>query len=109
MHMKIFDEDYNVSVSFNNNENEKLIDVDKQGNNIDIIFNTNFPYFGEVNTDITFIKLIQKYLILFIMSEIISERTCADNNGMIKPYVIRETLNSILEDIIEAGDDAIYE
>ena len=109
MHMKIFDEDYNVSVSFNNDENEKLIDVKQQANNIDIIFNTNFPYFCEVNTDINFIKMIQKYLILFIMSEIISERTCTDNDGLIKPYVIRETLNSILEDIIEGGNEVIYE
>ena len=49
--------------------------------------------------------MIQKYLILFIMSEIISERTIADNNGMIKPYVIRETLNQILKNIVEGGDE----
>ena len=109
MHMKIFDENYSVNVSFNNNENEKLIDVFKENNVINIIFNTNFPYFGEVNTDKTFIKMIQKYLILFIMSEIISERTCADNNGLIKPYVIRETLNSILEDIVDKGNEVLYE
>ena len=54
-------------------------------------------------------KYLQKYLVLFIMSEIVSERTCADNMGLIKPYVIRETLNSILEDIIEGGEVVVYE
>lgn len=112
MHVRIMEYLYNIMVSFNNNENAKLIDVDVIDKNINITFNTNFPYFDSVNRDINFIKVIQKYLILFVVSEIISERTYADNDGKIKPTVIRETLNSILEEIVEKsklGEDILYE
>ena len=112
MHVNILNELYNIEVSFSNNEKTNLIDVDVTDKDINIVFNTNFPYFDVVNKDINFIKVIQKYLILFILSEIVSERTFADNEGKIKPSVIRETLNSILEEIIskkENGEDSIYE
>lgn len=112
MHVNILDENYNVSVIFNNDENSKLFDVKTLDNDINIIFNTNFPYFDSVNSDIKFIKVIQKYLILFVLSEKIAERSYADNNGNIKPVVIREILNVILEEIVKhksGGDDIIYE
>lgn len=112
MYVNIMDDQYCISVSFNNDENAKLIDVKTQERDIDIVFNTNFPYFDSVNADINFIKVIQKYLILFIVSEIISERSLADNDGKIKPYVIRETLNTVLEEIVnkqKMGEDVLYE
>lgn len=112
MHVNIMGDLYNIVVFFNNNENAKLIDVGVIDKNINITFNTNFPYFDTVNRDINFIKVIQKYLILFVVSEIISVRTYADNDGNIKPTVIRETLNSILEEIVEKrkiGEDILYE
>lgn len=105
----ILNRTYYIKVTFVNDLSKELITVqdDNTDGVVEIVFNTAYPYFVNINSKESFNKVFQKYLILHIISEKYLTRI-STHEGRVFPYEIRETINRMLDEIKSGSGDNIF-
>lgn len=99
---------YKVKVKFINDITDELLKVNDIDDSIDITLNSAFPLLSEMENNRKFINLLQKYLVVLVLSEKYASKLSTNSENLIKPYSIREIMNQILMEISQ-NKDSYYE
>jgi len=102
--VQVLNNSYKVKVKFINELEEELLKVNDDEDNIEIIINSAFPLLSEMENNRKFINLLQKYLVVLVLSEKYASNLSTNSENLIKPYAIREIMNQILMEMIGDGD-----
>lgn len=105
--VKVLNNTYKVKVKFINELKEELLKVNSNDDAIEIIINSAFPLLNEMENNRKFLNLLQKYLVVLVLSEKYASKISTDGD-LIKPYAIREIMNQILIEMSE-NKDSYYE
>jgi hypothetical protein len=105
--VRIGSKKYQVEVSFKEFSDNQLFFSSYEKEFIRIQINTLLPFFREFRESVDFFSILQKFIVMMIISESWIKETNSHPEGLIKPEEIRETLNSIINQIEEMG--GIYE
>ena len=76
------------------------IDVEEDGDNINILININHPFFKPYSNDLDFKKVLEKFVIAFVVAEQQAKLT-SENDGYIMSSAIRQKMNKLLAKMIE--------
>jgi hypothetical protein len=100
--IKLSSKTYNIKVSFTNEFDSDLFDVKFNNNDIEVIINSNYPFFDEYIGDKKLMNILQKLIVIIVLSE---ERAklLSSSKGKINAEEIRENINIILKEIVEKG------
>lgn len=101
--VRIGSKKYHIEVSFNEFTDSQLFSTDYDKDQINIQINTLLPFFREFRESLDFFAIIQKFIVMMIISESWIKETSDHPEGLAKPEQIRETLNSIINQIEEIG------
>jgi len=107
--IKVLNTEYLVQVHFINNPEDELLKVNDIDGNLIITINSAFPFFEEMDYNKKFINLLQKYLVILVLSEKYATQI-STSGDLIKSYSIREIMNQILMEICtKKGDYEEYD
>jgi hypothetical protein len=94
---------YLIDVIFQKFDDSQLFMTEYNNDKIWIKINTLLPIFKEFRENIDLFSIVQKFIVLLIISESWIKETNSHPEGLAKPEEIRETLNSIINQIEETG------
>jgi hypothetical protein len=103
LNVKIGVKKYNILVDFIEFEDNQLFISSYDSNSIDIKINTGLPLFREFNESVDLFSIVQKFIVLMVISESWIKETNSHPEGLVKPDEVREMLNKIIHQI-EAKD-----
>ncbi len=92
---------YQISVEFKQFSDSQLFNSKQSKDSISIEINTLLPLFKEFRENVDLFSIVQKFIVLMIISESMIKETNSHPEGLSKPEEIRETLNSIINQIEE--------
>jgi len=92
---------YQITVDFKQFSDNQLFNSTKNKDSILIEINTLLPLFKEFRENVDLFSIVQKFIVLMIISESMIKETNSHPEGLSKPEEIRETLNSIINQIEE--------
>ncbi len=92
---------YQITVDFKQFSDNQLFNSSKNKDSILIEINTLLPLFKEFRENVDLFSIVQKFIVLMIISESMIKETNSHPEGLSKPEEIRETLNSIINQIEE--------
>jgi len=101
--VKIGSKKYDVCVNFIEFPDNQLFISSYNSTTIDIKINTKLPLFKEFTGSVDFFSIIQKFIVLMVISESWIKETNSHPEGLSKPEEIREMLNKIIHQIEEMG------
>ena len=76
------------------------IDVDRKEDVINILININHPFFKPFSDDLSFKKVLEKFVISFVIAEE-QAKLASENDGYIMANAIRQKMNQILAKMSE--------
>jgi hypothetical protein len=94
---------YQISVEFKKFSDSQLFNSTYSKDSISIEINTLLPLFKDFRESVDLFSIVQKFIVLMIISESWIKETNSHPEGLSKPEEIRETLNSIINEIEENG------
>jgi hypothetical protein len=99
LNIKLASKIYNIKVSFTNQFDSDLFEVEFTDKYIDVKINSNYPFFDEYIGDKKLMNILQRLIVIIVLSE---ERAklMSDSKGKINPQEIREYINQILKEIV---------
>jgi hypothetical protein len=92
---------YQINVEFKQFSDSQLFNSNQTKDSITIEINTLLPLFKEFRENVDLFSIVQKFIVLMIISESMIKETNSHPEGLSKPEEIRETLNSIINQIEE--------
>jgi len=94
---------YSVTVDFKEFDNNELFSTDYKSQEIYILINTKLPLFNVFKQNIELFSIIQKFIVLVVISESWIKETNSRPDGLASPEEIRKTLNGIINQIETDG------
>jgi hypothetical protein len=101
--VRIGTKSYHISVEFKKFSDSQLFSSSYSRDSILIEINTLLPLFKDFRESVDLFSIVQKFIVLMIISESWIKETNSHPEGLSKPEEIRETLNSIINEIEENG------
>lgn len=92
---------YQIRVEFKQFSDSQLFSSTNSNDSISIEINTLLPLFKEFRENVDLFSIVQKFIVLMVISESMIKETNSHPEGLSKPEEIRETLNSIINQIEE--------
>ena len=103
LRVRIGTKNYQISVEFKKFADSQLFNSSYLKDLISIEINTLLPLFKDFRENVDLFSIVQKFIVLMIISESWIKETNSHPEGLSKPEEIRETLNSIINEIEENG------
>ena len=107
--VKVKDHPFNITVSFTQFADNSLFNYGKNDDSLDILINIKLPFFSkqdEEKIDVKYLKTVQKFIVIFVISEQWSE-LLSDNPEYIRVSAIRDSINMIIDSI--ENNEGYYE
>lgn len=101
--VRIGSKKYQINVEFKEFSDSQLFHSSYTKDTISIEINTLLPLFKEFRENVDLFSIVQKFIVLMIISESWIKETNSHPEGLSKPEEIRETLNNIINEIEENG------
>jgi hypothetical protein len=94
---------YSVTVDFKEFDNNELFTTEYKLQQIKILINTKLPLFNIFKQNIDLFSVIQKFIVLIVISESWIKETNSRPDGFVMPEEIRTTLNGIINQVESDG------
>jgi hypothetical protein len=107
--VKVRDNPFNITVTFANFDDNSLFLYKKKEDILNIFINIKLPFFSkqdEEEIDIKYLKTVQKFIVIFVISEQWSE-LLSDQKDYIRVSAIRDSINMIIDSI--ENNEGYYE